>query len=88
MHAWLQNNEDLPGKEPPPGRQLVDDGILAIVAGSDTTSSALTSIFACILANPECYATLQDEIDKFYPERADPFVTNHHRNMLYLDAVM
>ncbi|RDX41710.1 high nitrogen upregulated cytochrome P450 monooxygenase 2 [Lentinus brumalis] len=82
------NNEDLPDKEPPPVRQLIDDGILAVVAGSDTTSVALTSTFYCILTNPAVHTTLLAEIDKYYPPGEDASVTAHHRNMPYLQAVI
>ena len=84
----FQSNEDLVDKEPPPAHQLIDDGVLAVVAGSDTTSIVMISIFFCIAANLECYSTLQEEIDKYYPLGEDPCTTEHHRNMRYLDAVM
>ena len=67
---------------------LVDDGILAIVAGSDTASSALTSLFACLLTHPETYAKLQQEVDKYYPKGEDPYNAKHYRDMTYLHAVM
>ena len=73
---------------PPPPRQLYDDGVLAVVAGSDTTSSALTSVFNCLLTHPEAYARLQEEVDQFYPAGEDAFSTKHHRGMHYLQAVM
>ena len=69
-------------------QQVVNDGILAVVAGSDTTSVALTCTVFCILTNPDCYAILQAEIDKFYPRGEDPFITGHHHHMPYLHAVM
>ncbi|RPD52947.1 high nitrogen upregulated cytochrome P450 monooxygenase 2 [Lentinus tigrinus ALCF2SS1-7] len=82
------NNEDLPNKEAPTTRQLIDDGILAVVAGSDTTSVALTNIFFCVLTHPEVYATLQAEIDMYYPPGEDAYSTKDHRNMPYLQAVI
>ena len=83
-----QNNEDLPGKQPPPERHLLDDGILAMMAGADTSSSAITSIFYCILSHPEAYAALQEEVDRFYPPGEDVCNTANHRDMHYLTAVM
>ncbi|PIL25572.1 cytochrome P450 [Ganoderma sinense ZZ0214-1] len=82
------NNEDLPDRPPPPARQLYDDGVLAVVAGSDTASSAMTSIFNCLLTHPEMYARLQEEVDRFYPAGEDAFNTKHHRDMHYLQAVI
>ena len=83
-----QNAEDEPECAPPAFAQVVDDGILAVIAGADTTASALTSIFACLLAHPDVYATLQDEVDRFFPPGADACATAHHKEMSYLNAVM
>ncbi|TBU27644.1 high nitrogen upregulated cytochrome P450 monooxygenase 2 [Dichomitus squalens] len=82
------NNENLPEKPSPAPRQLYDDGVLAVVAGSDTTSSALTSVFNCLLTHPETYAKLQEEVDRFYPTGEDAFSMKHHRDMHYLQAVI
>ena len=59
-----------------------------MVAGSDTSSSAITSVFHCLLSHPEAYAALQDEVDRFYPQGEDVCNTANHREMHYLTAVM
>ncbi|KAI0667289.1 high nitrogen upregulated cytochrome P450 monooxygenase 2 [Trametes maxima] len=82
------SNEDQPAGETPPITRLVDDGVVAIVAGADTTSSALTSIFFSLVAHPDTYGRLEEEIDKFYPPGHDPCDTKHHRDMHYLTAVI
>ncbi|PIL26706.1 cytochrome P450 [Ganoderma sinense ZZ0214-1] len=82
------NNEDLPEKPSAPMQDLVDDGILAIIAGADTTSIALTSVACCLLAHPDVYARLQAEIDRFYPAGEDALDTTHYRDMPYLTAVI
>ncbi|KAI0641498.1 high nitrogen upregulated cytochrome P450 monooxygenase 2 [Trametes meyenii] len=82
------NNEDQPEKGSPPVRQLIDDGVLAIVAGADTTSSALSSLFFCLATHPEAYKCLQAEIDRFYPPGDDPCDPKNYRNMSYLTAVI
>ena len=69
-------------------RQLVDDGILAIVGGADTVSGALTSVLYCLLTHPEAYEKLQTEVDKYYPLGEDVYSTRRHRDMRYLEAVM
>ena len=84
----VQNNEDLPDKAAPLVQQLVDDGVLAIIAGADTTASALTMLIFCLLAHPDVYARLQAEVDRFYPPGEDPLATQHHREMPYLNACM
>ncbi len=86
MH--LQSEEDRPGNPQPSLSQLVDDGVLAVIAGADTTSSALTSIIYCLLTNPDACQKLQAEIDQFYPPGEDPCDIKHHLNMHYLTAVM
>ncbi|KAI9068088.1 high nitrogen upregulated cytochrome P450 monooxygenase 2 [Trametes sanguinea] len=82
------NNEDQPEKPSPPISQLLDDGILAIVAGSDTTSSALTSLAFCLATHPPALGRLQAEIDKLYPAGEDPCAAVHYRDMHYLTAVI
>ena len=62
--------------------------MLAIIAGADTTSIALTSIAYCLLAHPDVYARLQAEIDRFYPAGEDALDSKHYRDMPYLSAVM
>ena len=83
----LQNNEDIPDKEPPPFWHLVDDGILAIVTSTDTTTSAVTSLFFLPMTHPDRYAKLQREVDKHYPRGEDAVDMKHHCYMPYLPAV-
>ena len=59
-----------------------------MIAGADTVSSALASLFSCLLEHPEVYAKLQAEVDRFYPPGEDALSTKHHKEMLYLNAVM
>ncbi|CDO69439.1 hypothetical protein BN946_scf184791.g34 [Trametes cinnabarina] len=82
------NNEDRPDLPPTPVKHLLDDGVLAVVAGSDTTSSALTSLFFCLLAHPHVMERLKAEIDHFYPSGEDPCDTRNYREMPYLTAVI
>ncbi|KAI0632330.1 high nitrogen upregulated cytochrome P450 monooxygenase 2 [Trametes polyzona] len=82
------NNEDLPDRSPPPVLQLINDGILAIIAGADTTASALTSLFFCLATHPDAYKRLQAEVDKFYPPGDNPGDPKHYREMHYLNAVI
>ena len=48
-----RNNEDLPDKLAPPMQQLADDGVLAIIAGADTTANVLTMLVLSLLAHPD-----------------------------------
>ena len=83
-----QSHEDQPDEPPPPTHQLADDGVFAIVAGSDTTSTALTSFFYCLLAHPEVYANLLSEVDNSYSDGETTLNTARHEKMPYLDAVL
>ena len=47
------------------------EGGLAIVAGSDTTSNAITTLFYFLLTNPVKYKRLQAEIDELGGEVMD-----------------
>lgn len=83
----LQNSED--GAEAtPPLSQVVADGALAVVAGSDTTSSVLSNLFFALLTHPDTYARLKAEVDLYYPPGEDALNTKHHADMPYLNAVM
>jgi cytochrome P450 len=46
--------------------------MLAIVAGSDTTSSVLTAIIYYLLLNPAVYERLQEEVDGAFLRGEDP----------------
>ena len=72
-----------------PSRDIVlSDGILAIVAGSDTTATTLSNIFFNLLNHPTAYKLLQEEIDSKYPPGEDALNPKHYADMPYLDAVM
>ena len=69
-------------------RQMQDDGLLAVVAGADTTASALTCLFFSLATHPGANATLQAEVDKHFPKGEDPLRSGDYRDMHYLTAVM
>nr|BAL05148.1 cytochrome P450 [Phanerodontia chrysosporium] len=85
---YYLGNEDGAEKEDPPKHTVVVDGGLALVAGSDTTSSVLSSIFYCLLRHPDTYDRLQAEVDKFYPPGEDSLDPSHLSDMNYLEAVI
>lgn len=68
--------------------ELIDHdpkGGLAIIAGSDTTSSAVSNLFYCLLTNPTKYKRLQDEIDELGDNVLD---YGAQSRMSYLNASM
>jgi cytochrome P450 len=70
----LQSGEDLPELEDerPSFDDIAQNGTLAIIAGSDTTSSVLTSIIYYLLLNPVAYEHLQEEVDSAFPSGEEP----------------
>lgn len=67
---------------------ITQDGVLAMIAGSDTTSSVLSHVIYCLLRNPSTYARLQAEVDKFYPPGENSLDPRHINSMPYLEAVL
>lgn len=69
--------------------EVVVSGELAIVAGSDTTSTTLSGIFFHLLSNPQYYGRLQKEVDEaFPPGEGEPFDGTKLAEMKFLNAVM
>jgi len=64
---------------------LWNKGGLAIVAGSDTTSSAITNLFYLLLTNPVKYKRLQAEIDELGDEVMD---YGKQARLCYLNGAM
>ncbi|KIK41727.1 hypothetical protein CY34DRAFT_24266 [Suillus luteus UH-Slu-Lm8-n1] len=73
---------------PPTFAEVASDGVLAIVAGSDTTATTLSSLFLSLLRHPQAYYRLQAEVDRFFPPGEDVYSTVHHPHMSYLNAVI
>lgn len=65
------------------------DSLLAILAGSDTTSTVLSGLFYFLLTHPEEYRRLRDEVDRMFPPgEGDPFDSVKLSEMPFLNAVM
>ncbi|PSR70858.1 hypothetical protein PHLCEN_2v13299 [Hermanssonia centrifuga] len=85
---YYLSNEDQAETESPPRHIVISDGLIALIAGSDTTATTLSNVFYCLLTHPETYKRLQDEVDKYYPLGEDALNPEHHVHMTYLDAVI
>ncbi|KAH8107519.1 high nitrogen upregulated cytochrome P450 monooxygenase 2 [Phellopilus nigrolimitatus] len=82
-------DEDGVGKTPPSEAEIISNGALAIVAGSDTTSSTLGGIFYYLLTHPDVYKRLQKEVDAVFPPgEGDPFDATKLIEMPFLNAVI
>lgn len=85
---YYLSNEDGAEKESRPRAYVIADALLAVVAGSDTTALVLTCLFFSLMRNPEVYARLQAEVDKFYPPGENALDPRHQKDMPYLEAVI
>ncbi|KAJ3998702.1 cytochrome P450 [Lentinula boryana] len=74
-------------EEHPPMKEVVADALLAIVAGADTTSVALTNFFYMILKHPEHYQRVQEEVDRVYADGDATDVSKQSR-LKYLSACL
>lgn len=83
-----QSNEDGSEKVSPPQHVVTSDGLTALLAGSDTTATVLSSIMYCLMRNPAAYKRVQEEVDKFYPVGEDSLDPKHIPEMRFLEAVM
>ncbi|KAJ7444864.1 cytochrome P450 [Mycena latifolia] len=73
-------------KQKPPLSDVIADGATAVIAGSDTAASALSSLFFLLLFHPKYYNKLQEEIDSHFPAGADPLDTSSHADTRFLNA--
>ncbi|KAL4246842.1 Cytochrome P450 superfamily protein [Abortiporus biennis] len=85
---YYLSNDDLPEEKKANPAIVIAEGILATVAGSDTTSNALTVALYFLLKNQDAYRRLQAEVDKFYPQGEDPLDSKHYKDMEFLEAVI
>lgn len=67
---------------------VVADGALAVIAGSDTVSATLTSLFYLLLSHEEMYKRVQFEIDQVYPQGESTLGTDKHSKLTLLGACM
>ncbi|KAI0065820.1 high nitrogen upregulated cytochrome P450 monooxygenase 2 [Artomyces pyxidatus] len=65
---------------------LTSDGILAIIAGSDTTATTLTALFNYLMQYPAVYERLQQEIEAAFPHGEEPIDAAKLSRMSWLNA--
>ena len=87
QNSTTQTSEN--GGEKPPLRNIVSDGALAVIAGSDTTAGALAVIWYHLVRHPSYRIRLQSEIDAYFPPPAqDPLDMSTLARMPYLNACL
>ncbi|KAJ7735244.1 cytochrome P450 [Mycena maculata] len=75
-------------KEKPTFGEVVADGVLSIIAGSDTTSSALSSFVWFLLSNPDVYQRVQAEADSVYRDGESLLDTTRHGELRFITACL
>ncbi|KAI9447575.1 high nitrogen upregulated cytochrome P450 monooxygenase 2 [Lactarius indigo] len=80
------SGEAMPEDERPALDDVAKDGAFAIVAGSDTTSGALTATLYYLLCNPEAYDRLQAEVDAAFPTGEEPLDVTKLSQMEWLNG--
>ncbi|KAJ7311575.1 high nitrogen upregulated cytochrome P450 monooxygenase 2 [Mycena albidolilacea] len=73
-------------KEKPTLETSAADGIIAVIAASDTTASTLSSLVWFLLSYPEYYRRVQQELDSVIVDGDDPFDANKHQELHFLSA--
>jgi len=75
-------------KQKPSMAEVVADGALSIVAGSDTTATAISCCVWFILSNREIYSRVQTEVDSVYPDGESLLDTSRHPELRFLTACL
>ncbi|KAJ7476693.1 cytochrome P450 [Mycena latifolia] len=62
------------------------EGFVAIIAASDTTAAALSSLLWFLISNPEYYRRAQLELDSVFVNGDDPLDVSKHGQLQFLSA--
>jgi len=87
----IDESDALPTDRKPTLGQITTDASLAISAGADTTSSALTSCIYCLTKNPADLKRLREEVDALFSDGDDENVLFDNQKLAelkFLNAVI
>ena len=87
-HGISQLDEEAPESERPALEAVASEGILAVIAGSDTTSTTLTIVLYYLLRHPDKLKKLSAEIDFNFIRDEDAIDFTRLVEMQYLNACM
>jgi cytochrome P450 len=68
--------------------EVISEGGLTIVAGSDTVATAITSVLYLLLSHPKEMTRVREEIDQVYPPGSNATDTRMHPQLVFLDACL
>ncbi|KAI0265874.1 high nitrogen upregulated cytochrome P450 monooxygenase 2 [Gloeopeniophorella convolvens] len=83
---YYLSGEDAPEDERPPPDKVAQQGVLAIIAGSDTTSTTMTALLHYLVHNPSVYEQLQNEVDAAFPSGEEPLDILKLKGLGWLNA--
>ncbi|KAJ7633027.1 high nitrogen upregulated cytochrome P450 monooxygenase 2 [Roridomyces roridus] len=75
-------------KSKPQISDVAADGVLSIVAGSDTTSTVLAAFIWLLLSHPDVYRRVQAEIDSVYSDVESTLDSSKHADLKLLTACL
>ncbi|KAJ7206366.1 cytochrome P450 [Mycena pura] len=84
----LTDEAGMEKKTQPTIGEVVADGVLAIIAGSDTTSVALSCFVFFLLSDLDIYRRVQAEVDTVYPAGESLLDTSKHAELHFLTACL
>ncbi|OTB02422.1 hypothetical protein M426DRAFT_24748 [Hypoxylon sp. CI-4A] len=85
LAAMLRGRDSLTGQKISDD-SIIDNLITFLVAGHETTSGTLSYAMYRLLANPDCYRNVQEEVDEVVGK--DPITVNHMQKLPYISAVI
>ncbi|KAI0265912.1 high nitrogen upregulated cytochrome P450 monooxygenase 2 [Gloeopeniophorella convolvens] len=83
---YYLSGEELPEKDRPPLSKVAQQGVLSIVAGSDTTSTTSTALIHYLVTTPTAYERLQREVDGAFPHDEEPLDVSKLSELEWLNA--
>ncbi|THU80149.1 cytochrome P450 [Dendrothele bispora CBS 962.96] len=83
LFHFLIDEDGLESVKPSKGT-VISDALVSIIAGSDTTATALVAIFYYLLLNPHCQTRLRREIQSVFTNGEDPLDFTKLAHMSYL----
>ncbi|KAJ5815613.1 hypothetical protein N7474_007390 [Penicillium riverlandense] len=87
--SWLLKAKEANDRSAPPGDPaLGEEGRLVIIAGSDTTGTALAHALYFLACDPTAYRRLQQEVDEAAAKGEEIFNNDTSPSLPYLEAII
>ncbi|KAB8275495.1 cytochrome P450 [Aspergillus minisclerotigenes] len=84
LKAFIDNDVSAPPSEP----ALRDDSRVVVIAGSDTTASALANIIYFLAKHPQILQKLQAELDNAMPNGPQSWTYDKAKTISYIDDII